>query len=139
MLGISVFGALAGMGMLAMLVLIVVGVLVSALVLSVAYRLIVGHMPSFARALATVVASWLASLVVRLILHSGAGHLLAWLVQFLVGAAIINLLLLARDGSQIGYGKSCLVQLLYMVVFVVLAVIIGVVVAVLFGSMLAHH
>ena len=95
-------------------------------------------MPSYARALATVVVSWLASLVVRLILHSGVGHLLAFVVQFLVGAAIINLLLLALDGSQIGYGKSCLVQLVYMVIFFVLIIVLGLV----FGGMmlgLLHH
>jgi len=138
MLGISVFGALAGLGAMAILVLVVVGVLVSALVLSLAYRLVVGHMPSYARALATVVVSWLAQLVVRAILHGGMGHLLAFVAQFLVGAAIINLLLLARDGSQIGYGKSCLVQLVNMVIFFVLAFVLVLV----FGGMMLgmlHH
>lgn len=132
MSGMSVFGALAGLGVMAMLAMVVVGVLLSALVLSVAYRLIVGHMPSYARALATVVVTWLASLVVRLVLPGGMGHLLAWVAQFLVGAAIINLLLLARDGSQIGYSKSCLVQLVYMAIFIAL----GLVLALVFGGML---
>jgi hypothetical protein len=138
MAGISVFGALAGMGLMAILLTVVVGVLVSALVLSLAYRLVVGHMPPFARALGVVVVSWLASLVVGVILHGGVGSLLSWVAQFLVGALVINLLLPAQDGSQIGYGKSCLVQLLYTVIFVV----IGVVLMVLFGGMmlgLLHH
>ncbi len=138
MVGSSVFGALAGLGAMAILLLVVVGVLFSALVLSVAYRLIAGHMPSYVRALATVVVSWLAQLVVRAILHGSTGFLLAFVAQFLVGAAIINLLLLARDGSRIGYGKSCLVQLVYMVIFYVLAFVLVLV----FGSMLLgmfHH
>ncbi|MEW9624608.1 hypothetical protein [Rhodanobacter geophilus] len=109
MVGMSVFGALAGAGLVMGLLLIVVGVVVSALLLSLAYRLVVGHMPSFARALGTVLASWLASLVVSLVMHGGAGHLLSFVAQFLVGALVINLLLPGRDGSQVGYGKSCLV------------------------------
>lgn len=138
MLGISVFGAFAGVGLLFGLLGIVVGVLVSALVLSLAYRLVVGHMPDFARALGAVLTSWLASMVVGLILHGGAGHLLSFVAQFLVGALVINMLLLAKDGSQIGYGKSCLVQLLYMVIFFVLAFVL----ALVFGGMMLgmqHH
>lgn len=138
MLGMSVFGALAGVGLVLGLLGIVVGVVVSALVLSLAYRLVVGHMPDFARALAVVVASWLAKWVVMLILHGGAGGLLSWVAQFLVGALVINMLLLAKDGSQIGYGKSCLVQLLCTVIFVA----IGVVLALVFGGMMLgmlHH
>ncbi|HEX8776932.1 MAG TPA: hypothetical protein VF738_02335 [Rhodanobacter sp.] len=138
MLGMSVFGALAGVGLVFGLLMIVVGVAVSALVLSLAYRLVVGHMPPFARALGTVLASWLASVVVGLILHGGSGHLLSFVAQFLVGALVINLLLPAQDGSQIGYGKSCLVQLLYMVIFFVLAFVL----ALVFGGMMLgmlHH
>lgn len=132
------FGALAGVGLVMGLLLVVIGVAVSALLLSLAYRLVVGHMPSFARALGTVLASWLASLVVGLILHGGAGHLLSFVAQFLVGALVINLLLPGQDGSQIGYGKSCLVQLVYMVIFFVLAFVL----ALVFGGMMLgmlHH
>ena len=41
-MGASTFAALAGMGLFAILVMIVVGVLIAALVLSVAFRLVVG-------------------------------------------------------------------------------------------------
>lgn len=138
MLGISVFGALAGAGLVMGLLAVVVIVVVSALVLSLAYRLVVGHMPSFARALGAVVVSWLASLIVSLILHGGAGHLLSFVAQFLVGALVINLLLPGQDGSQVGYGKSCLVQLVYMVIFFVLLFVL----TLLFGGMMLgmlHH
>lgn len=138
MSGISVFGALAGAGMVVGLLAVVVGVVVSALVLSLAYRLVVGHMPPFARALGAVVVSWLASLIVSLILHGGAGQLLSFVAQFLVGALVINLLLPGQGVGQIGYGKACLVQLVYMVIFFVLALVLGLV----FGGMMLgmlHH
>lgn len=39
-------------------------------------------------------------------------------------------------GLAIGYGKACLVQLVYMVIGFVLAVVFGLVLALVFGSML---
>lgn len=137
----SALAALAGMGMLAILVMAVVGIFVAALVLSVAYRIVVGNMPSYPRALGTVVLAWLASLVVTLVLRvvmsGGLGGLLVLAAQFLIGAAVINLLLPSGSG-QIGYGKACLVQLVYLVAFIVLAFVLGLLAALLFGSMLHH-
>jgi hypothetical protein len=136
------FAALAGMGLFAILMMIVVGVLLAALVLSVAFRLVVGYMPSYLRALGAVVLTWIALAVVMAILGmitSGSmGGLLSLVVQFLVGAAVVNYLLLAQNGSQIGYGKACVVQLVYLVIGIVLGVIIGGIMMVFFGSMLAH-
>ena len=139
----SALAALAGMGLLAILVTVVIGVLVAAFELSVAYRLVVGNMPSYPRALGVVVLAWLASLVaamvLRLVMSGGfGGGLLMLAAQFLVGAAIINLMLPSATG-RIGYGKSCVVQLVYLVIFVVLAVVIGLLAALLFGGMLMHH
>lgn len=137
-MGTSSFAALAGMGMLALLVMLVGGILVAALVLSVAFRLVVGYMPSYLRSLGavllTAVAVVVASVVLGLVMHNGASGLLSGVVQFLVGAAVINYLLLAQNGSQIGYGKACLVELVYMVIGFVLAVIIGLIVAMVFGA-----
>jgi hypothetical protein len=141
-MGTSTLAALAGMGLFAILVMIVVGVLLAALVLSVAFRLVVGYMPSYLRALGAVVLTWIAAavalVVVGMVSHGGAGGLLSLAVQFLVGAAVVNYLLLSQNGSQIGYGKACVVQLIYLVIFIVLALILGAIMAVLFGSMLAH-
>jgi len=141
-MGTSTLAALAGMGLFAILVMIVVGVLLAALVLSVAFRLVVGYMPSYLRALGAVVLTWIAAavamVVVGVVSHGGAGGLLSLAVQFLVGAAVVNYLLLSQNGSQIGYGKACVVQLIYLVIFIVLALILGAIMAVLFGSMLAH-
>lgn len=138
----SALAALAGMGLLAILVMAVVGILVAALALSFAYRIVVGNMPSYPRALGTVVASSLvsavATVVLRLVMSGGLGGLLVLAAQFLIGAAIINLLLPSGSG-QIGFGKSCLVQLVYTVIFVAIAFVLVLLVALLFGGMLMHH
>ena len=142
-MGTSSLAALAGMGLFAVLVMLVVYVLVGALILSVSFRLVVGTMPSYLRALAAVVLAWVAafvvSLILRMILPAGAGGLLPLAVLFLVGAAVVNYLLLAADGSQIGYGKACVVQLIYMVIVFVLALLIGFIVVSMFGAAILAH
>lgn len=139
-MGTSSFAALAGMGMFAMLVMIVVGILVGALILSVAFRLVVGIMPSYLRALGAVVLTFVAvfvvSMILGMVLRGAGGGLLSMVVNFLVGAAVVNYLLLAADGSKIGYGKACVVELIYMVIGIVLALIIGFIFAMVFGAAL---
>jgi|SRR6185312_3090177 len=134
-MGTSSLAALAGMGLFAILVMIVVGILLGALILSVSFRLVVGFMPSYLRALGAVVLTYIAVFVVTLILglviHSGV---LSLIVTFLVGAAVVNYLLLAADGSQIGFGKACVVELVNMVIGIVLALIIGFIFAMIFGA-----
>lgn len=134
----SSFAALAGMGLFAMLVMIVVGVLIAALILSVAFRLVVGYMPSYLRALGAVVLTFVAvlvvSVVVGMLMRGTGGGLLSMIVNFLVGAAVVNYLLLSLDGSQIGYGKACVVQLVYSVIGIVLGLIIGFILAMVFGA-----
>jgi hypothetical protein len=141
-MGTSTLAALAGMGLFGILVMIVVGILVAALVLSVSFRLVVGYMPSYVRAIGALVLTWIAvaiaMVVVGMVTHGAAGGLLSLIVNFLVGAAVVNYLLLAQDGSQIGYGKACMVQLVYSVIGIVLGAIILGIMAVFFGSMLAH-
>ncbi|HWU77392.1 MAG TPA: hypothetical protein VN043_12885 [Rhodanobacter sp.] len=126
------------MGLFAMLVMIVVGVLIAALILSVAFRLVVGYMPSYLRALGAVVLTFVAvlvvSVVVGMLMHGTGGGLLSMIVNFLVGAAVVNYLLLSLDGSQIGYGKACVVQLVYSVIGIVLGLIIGFILAMVFGA-----
>ncbi|HJW06003.1 MAG TPA: hypothetical protein VJ527_05835 [Rhodanobacter sp.] len=141
-MGTSTLAALAGMGLFAIVVMIVVGIALAALVLSVAFRLAVGYMPSYLRALGAVVLTWIAGAVamvaIGMVNSGGAGGLLSLAVQFLVGAAVVNYLLLSQNGSRIGFGKACVVQVIYLVIFIVLAVILGGIMALLFGSMLAH-
>ena len=142
-MGTSSLAALAGMGLFALLVMLVVYILVGALILSVSFRLVVGFMPSYLRALAVVVLAWIAtfvvSLILRMILPAAAGGFLSLAALFLVGAAVANYLLPAADGSQIGYGKACVVQLVYMVIGFVLALLIGFIVMSMFGAALLAH
>ena len=137
-MGTSSFAVLAGMGMLAMLVMIVGGILLGALILCVSFRVVVGYMPSYLRSIGAVLLTFVAVLVVsvilRMILPQGLGHLLLLAADFLVGAAVINYLLCAQNGDQIGYGKACLVQLIYMVIGFVLALVIGLIMALVFGA-----
>ena len=132
------FAALAGMGLVGLLVGMVVYILVGALILSVAFRLVIGFMPSYMRAIGAVVLTWIGaivvSLILRLILPMGAGSFLSLAALFLIGAAVVNYLLLAADGRQIGFGKACVVQLIYMVIGIMLALIIGVIFAMVFGA-----
>lgn len=137
-MGTSAWAALAGMGMFGMWVTAVVGVLLGALVLSVAFRVVVGHMPSYLRAVGTVISTWaatlLAVLVLRLVLPGGAGGLLSGAAMFLIGTAVINRVLPTETGLAIGYGLAALVQLVYMVVAILLALAFGMVLALAFSS-----
>ncbi|MEP6898383.1 MAG: hypothetical protein ABI870_07615 [Rhodanobacter sp.] len=140
-MGTSTFAALAGMGMFAMLMIFVVGILIGALVLCVAFRLVVGYMPSYLRSLGAVVLTAVAviivSVVLRMIMPSGLSGLLSLVVQVLVGAAVVNYMLLGKDGMQIGFGKACLVQLVYIVIGFVIALILGFLLAGVIGGMIA--
>ena len=137
-MGTSSLVALAGMGLVAMLVAFVVGILVAGLALCVAFRLIVGYMPAYLRSLGVVLltaaAVVVASIVLGMLMQGGANGWLGLVVEFLVGAAVVNYLLLSQDGSRIGYGKACLVQLVYMVIGFILVVIVSAILAVIFGT-----
>ena len=66
------------------------------MLLSAAFRLVVGYMPSYPRALAAVVLTAVASAIVVAILRGvlgSGGRLLGIVVQFLAGAAMVNWLL----------------------------------------------
>lgn len=132
----GMFAALAGMGIFAIVMMVVVGVVLGALVLCLAYRMVVGFMPSYVRALCAVVIGMLVSFLLRLVLPAGWGGVLSLVVNLLVGGAVINYLMPAQDGQQIGFGKGVLVQLVYLLMFIVLMVVLGFVLAIFFGSML---
>lgn len=141
-MGSSVFGALAGMGLLALLVFVVGGLLVGALLLCLAFRMVVGHMPSYLRAigavLVTTFVSLLASFLLRMVMPFGVSGLVTLATQFLIGAAVINYFLPAKEGGQIGYGKACMVQLVYLVMAIAIGVVFAVIFGVMFASMFTH-
>jgi hypothetical protein len=144
-MGTSSLAALAGMGMIGILVMILVVILFGALILCVSFRFVVGYMPSYVRSIGAVLLAWIAAMAVLLVLHlimpgdhmvlpGMGGHLLGLAAEFLISAAVINHLLLTQDGSKIGYGKACLVQLLYTVMFIVLGMLLAAIMAVIFGT-----
>ena len=137
-MGTSSLAALAGMGMLGLLIMIVGGILLGALILCLSFRIAVGYMPSYLRSIGAILLTFVAvivvSVVLRMVLPQGMGSLLSLVADFLVGAAVTNYLLLSRDGSQIGFGKACLVQLIYMVIFFVFSLVIGLIMAMVFGA-----
>jgi hypothetical protein len=125
----SVLAALAGMSAFGLWVAAVAGVLLGALLLSVAFRVVVGHLPSYLRAVGTVILTLavtsLALLVLGLVLPGGVGRLFGAAVMFLVGVAVINRVLYTETGLAIGYARAALVQLAYMVVAIFLALAFG--------------
>lgn len=137
-MGTSSLGALAGMGMMMLLVMLVVGIAVGALLLCVAFRLVVGYMPSYLRALGavvlTAVVDFVASIVLGMLMGGVRSTSLMLAVEFLVGAWVVNYLLVSLDGSRIGYGKACLVQLVYMVIGILIALVFAALFAMLFGA-----
>ena len=139
-MGTSSLAALAGMGMFAMRVMIVGGILLGALILCLSFRIAVGYMPSYLRSIGAILLTFVAVIVVlivlRMVLPQGMGAPLSVVADLLVGAAVVNYLLLSKDGSQIGYGKACLVQLIYMVIFFVFSLVIGLIMGMVFGAAL---
>jgi hypothetical protein len=95
-------------------------------------------MPAYLRSLGVVLltaaAVVAASIVLGMLMHGGANEWLGAAVEFLIGAAVVNYLLLSENGSRIGYGKACLVQLVYMVIGFVLFVIVAAILAAIFGT-----
>ena len=140
----SLFGVLAGMSLLAIVLMVVIGIAVGALLLMVSFRLVVGYLPSFLMAVAAVVLTTVVSAAVGALVHAvtSGGRPLGLVAQLLIGAAMVHWLLVADDGRRIGYGKACLVQLVYTVMEIVLGVVIAIVAVAMFGAALGagmHH
>lgn len=143
-MGSSSLVALAGMGIVPMLVMVVIGILVAAMVLCVAFRLVVGYMSSYVRSLSvvllTVAAVAVVLVVLGIVMPGAANDMTAAAVGLLAGIATVNHLLPSENGIRIGYGKACLVQLVYLVINFVLVMIVSAVLAVVFGTaMLGMH
>lgn len=137
-MGSSSFAALAGLGMMGLLITLLVGVAVAALLLCLSFRLVLGYMPSFVRALGavvlTAVADFVALTLAGLFLGGHGGGLLVPAAEFLVGVWAVNHLLLSLDGSPIGYGKASLVQLVYMVIGILIGLLLFALGTMAFGA-----
>ena len=115
---------LSVMGMPALAMIFVVSLLISALVLSVVFRIFLGHWPSYLRSISVVLLTAATAAAVQIIGNMlWSGHLAGWLAllaAWLVGASWINSRLLTSTGLQVGYGKASLIQLIYLVISSVL-------------------
>ena len=155
--------ALGGMILVITAVMFVLGLLVGGLVLKFSVRVLQGFSPSYGKSVLVVflagVAGFIVQIVLTMVMGLGAGMgdpaamagneaamagmLMAslgvmaatLLVALFVTALLINLIIKAPDGQAIGYGRSCLVSLLYLVVMVLLFFVIGFVLSIIVAAM----
>lgn len=118
-MGISALVKLADdLGLIGALVMLVVIVLVSALLLCLIFRFVVGYMPSYLQAISVILLSAVVaaavSIVAGMVLPRGPGQWMGWGAALLAGAAWVDYQLLAQDGRRIGYQKAFLVQLIFL-------------------------
>ena len=110
---------------------------VGAGIIMLATRIVAGFTPKFLTALIVAIIETIAAGVVSWLLNmvlgaGGLSSLVALVVIFLVNAAVLNALAKRPDGAQIGFGKSCLVTLVQIIIEIVLCIILFFV----FGSVL---
>jgi len=112
-----------------LLLMALMGLFIGALLLSLAFRLVTGRMPSYLRALAVTLGTWLAAGVVLVVarerLDGGSG--LAIALQLLLGTGIIHWLLPLPAGPRLGPVRAALVQF----VFILLQMLAGALLAIL--------
>ncbi|MFY2763248.1 hypothetical protein [Arenimonas sp. MALMAid1274] len=143
--------ALGGMILVVALVAFVLGLLIGGLVLKFSVRLIESFSPGYGKSVLVVFLAGVVGFVINIIVAmvmgvgataasqaasadptmAGAGAMMASLgasaislvASLFVSAFFINLIIKHPDGRAIGYGRSCLVALLYLVVMVVIAIV----------------
>ena len=151
--------AFGGLILVAMLGMAVVGLLLGGLILKFSVRLLQSFSPGYGKSVLVVFLAMVAGFVLNIILTMamGAGNnaalmsgdeaaaaaaLMGSLGVMAVGlvgslfitALFVNLLIKQPDGQAIGYGRSCLIALLYLVVMVVLTIIASVVLGIVIGA-----
>ena len=119
------------------LVMLFVWFAVGAGIIMLATRIVAGFTPKFLTALIAAIIETIASIAVSWILSMVLGSggltlLLAFVIDFVVYAAILNAFVKRPDGAQMGFGKSSLVTLVQLVIEIVLCIILFFV----FGSVL---
>jgi hypothetical protein len=150
--------AFGGMILVAMAVMVVLGLLFGGLVLKFTVRLLQGFSPGYGKSVLVVflamVAGFVLNIVLTMVMGLGsnaammggdeaamAGAMMASLglmaislvASLFITAFFVNLLIKQPDGQDIGFGRSCLVALLYLVVMVVLVIVASLVVGVVIG------
>lgn len=147
-----------GILLIPMLVGLVLGVLVGALILKLSVKLVEKFSLPYGRACLTVIVAFALGFAINFVIGlvigliaAGAGLVSAsdpsglvglqlvsggigLVVGFFINAAVINWMVKRPDGSALGFGRACLVALVYLLIFVVLAAVIGGIVFAIFGT-----
>ena len=152
--------AFGGMILLAMAVMVVMGLLVGGLVLKFTVRLLQDFSPGYGKSVLVVFLAMVAGFVLNIVLSMVMGvggnaammggdeaamasalmaslglMAISLLASLFITAFFVNLMIRQPDGQAIGFGRSCLVALLYLVVMVVLTIIASVVLGVVIGML----
>ncbi len=131
------FGALMGMGfgvaLIGGLIGLAVAVLLGALILMFAYKLVAKSNPGYGKAVITMLAIIGAAIVIHIVL----GLVLFWLgiltalaifiVDFLVTAWLIQKLMKSPATGGISYGQACLVVLVDWLIWLAISVVLWVI------------
>lgn len=155
--------ALGGMILVIFAVVFVVGLLLAGLVLKFSVRLLQGFSPGYGKSLLVVflagVVGFIINVVLTMVMGVGGGGMdpaaissgeaamagammaslgvmaISLLASLFINAFFINLLIKAPDGRAIGYGRACLIALLYLVAMVVIGVIATIGLGILMAAM----
>jgi hypothetical protein len=154
--------ALGGMILVVFAVMMVLGLLVGGLILKFSVRLLQGFSPGYGKSVLVVflagVAGFIINLVLTMVMGVGAGMGdpaamgneaamagammaslgimgVSLLAALFITAFFINLLIKSPTGQAIGYGRSCLVSLLYLVAMVVLGFVASIAIGIIVGVM----
>lgn len=149
--------ALGGMILVIFAVMCVGGLLIGGLVLKFTVRLLQGFSPGYGKSVLVVFLAMLVGFIVNIVLSMvmGVGNAammggdeaamasamaaslgamaISLLASLFITAFFVNLMIKQPDGQAIGFGRSCLVSLLYLVVMVVLVIIASLVLGVVIG------
>lgn len=150
--------ALGGVFLLVFAVMLVLGLLLGGLVLKFTVRMLQSFSPSYGKSVLVVFLAGVAGFVVNIALSMAMGvgnsammtggneaamagamagalgaMAISLVASLFITAFFVNLMIKRPDGQAIGFGRSCLVSLLYLVVMVVIAVIASVVLGLVIG------
>lgn len=113
--------------LLVVLVILVVCILVGAFIVQLATKMAAGFKPGLGNAVATVIVGIILGGIINYVLQmllGSTGSLIGLVVAFLVNAFIINLMIKAPGGGQMGFGKACLVSLVQYIIYIVLSIVL---------------
>ncbi|PZO10565.1 MAG: hypothetical protein DCF27_02760 [Lysobacteraceae bacterium] len=150
--------AFGGVILVVSAVMVVLGLLLGGLVLKVTVRLLQGFSPGFGKSVLVVFLAGVVAFVINVVLSMamGVGNNMAMagadeaalagammaslgamaislLASLFITALFVNLLIKQPTGQPIGYGRSCLISLLYLVVMVVIGIGVSIILALVIG------